>query len=203
MRFCSRCGISSLDLLRCSKCKSVYYCSVACQKLDWKRVHKKSCKQLIVIDQSSLPFKFLNPRSDRFIVEHGNQSHQVSTLTSHILKMLEKMKMNSDQVAMMMVNQDLPIGAYGRCFGNVEIITEQFGGESIAGWMLFENEFMIEAEAHCAWKPDGETYLVNVTPSSAKTDIIVSGYFIMDPSVWIQKLENPTNIIPNFIYWKD
>jgi hypothetical protein len=138
MRFCSRCGISSLELLRCSKCKSVYYCSDACQKLDWKRVYKKSCKQSQIIDQSLLPFTFLNPRLDRFIVEHGNQSHQVSKITPHILKMLEQMKMDANQVQMMMVDQDLPIGAYGRCFGNVEIIIEQFGGTSILGWMLFE-----------------------------------------------------------------
>jgi hypothetical protein len=59
---------------------------------------------------------------------------------------------------------------------------------------------MVEAEAHCAWKPDDETYLVNVTPSSANSDIVVSGYFIMDPLVWDQKIANPTRIISNFIY---
>jgi len=29
---------------RCSKCKSVWYCSVACQKAHWKKSHKKACK---------------------------------------------------------------------------------------------------------------------------------------------------------------
>lgn len=27
---------------RCNKCKKIYYCSVTCQSVDWKR-HKKSC----------------------------------------------------------------------------------------------------------------------------------------------------------------
>lgn len=30
----------------CSKCKSIYYCSNECQKIDWN-THKKSCKQLL------------------------------------------------------------------------------------------------------------------------------------------------------------
>ena len=31
------------ELLKCSRCKEVYYCDVVCQKADWKE-HKKSCE---------------------------------------------------------------------------------------------------------------------------------------------------------------
>ncbi|KAJ7612582.1 hypothetical protein FB45DRAFT_1117059 [Roridomyces roridus] len=31
------------DLKRCSCCESVYYCSADCQRLDWRRGHRKTC----------------------------------------------------------------------------------------------------------------------------------------------------------------
>ncbi|XP_018895705.2 uncharacterized protein [Bemisia tabaci] len=48
---CEKCGSDKKEngpageqaLFNCSKCKSVKYCSVECQKSDWK-MHKKSCK---------------------------------------------------------------------------------------------------------------------------------------------------------------
>ena len=40
---CARCGVQSNDTLkRCSKCKLVYYCTVDCQRADWKK-HKVVC----------------------------------------------------------------------------------------------------------------------------------------------------------------
>lgn len=43
MQECSGCGKPGESLLRCDKCKSVYYCSRDCQKKSW-RAHKKECK---------------------------------------------------------------------------------------------------------------------------------------------------------------
>ena len=34
---------STGNMLRCSRCKSTWYCSMACQKLDWKARHKQCC----------------------------------------------------------------------------------------------------------------------------------------------------------------
>tara|TARA_Y100000590_G_C15712753_1_gene1010850 strand:- start:426 stop:1256 length:831 start_codon:yes stop_codon:yes gene_type:complete len=41
--YCNNCYTNHILLSKCSKCKKVYYCSVYCQKLDWKE-HKKICK---------------------------------------------------------------------------------------------------------------------------------------------------------------
>ena len=43
---CANChGPGKPNLLVCASCKNVSYCSVSCQKTDWK-VHKKSCKKV-------------------------------------------------------------------------------------------------------------------------------------------------------------
>jgi hypothetical protein len=39
---CGSCNVIKEKLLKCSRCKSVYYCSVECQKIDWKK-HKLDC----------------------------------------------------------------------------------------------------------------------------------------------------------------
>jgi len=46
---CAVCGATSPEdrkggkMLRCSRCKLVYYCGAACQKADWKAAHKREC----------------------------------------------------------------------------------------------------------------------------------------------------------------
>jgi hypothetical protein len=43
---CSRtarqCGVP--ELLQCGRCKAIWYCSANCQKIDWKKNHKKVCQ---------------------------------------------------------------------------------------------------------------------------------------------------------------
>ena len=41
---CGYCGETRPDMKKCARCKSVLYCSKACQQLDWKKSHRKSCK---------------------------------------------------------------------------------------------------------------------------------------------------------------
>lgn len=43
MAACAFCSTEKANLLKCSRCKSVFYCSKECQKLHWK-AHKPSCK---------------------------------------------------------------------------------------------------------------------------------------------------------------
>lgn len=46
---CANCGCvvgaTIKKLLRCSRCKKVYYCDVECQKFDWSRFHKFHCNK--------------------------------------------------------------------------------------------------------------------------------------------------------------
>ena len=44
-RLCEECGtvLDSAKVLRCTKCKACFYCSQACQKRNWKRIHKRVC----------------------------------------------------------------------------------------------------------------------------------------------------------------
>lgn len=44
--FCSNCGNVGPHLKQCSMCKSVSYCNVVCQTVDWKKGgHRKECKE--------------------------------------------------------------------------------------------------------------------------------------------------------------
>ena len=44
-RRCEECGVvlDAKKVLRCTKCKACFYCSAACQKRNWKRIHKRVC----------------------------------------------------------------------------------------------------------------------------------------------------------------
>ena len=45
LRECASCDKSATDLKRCTACKSVWYCDVACQKAH-RKAHKKECKRI-------------------------------------------------------------------------------------------------------------------------------------------------------------
>jgi len=42
-RLCKECGVASDHLKLCGQCQSVFYCSEACQRVDWKWGHKNGC----------------------------------------------------------------------------------------------------------------------------------------------------------------
>ncbi|KAG8826288.1 hypothetical protein FRB91_004046 [Serendipita sp. 411] len=47
-------GLGFDKLKTCSQCKSVFYCSPNCQKMDWKTRHKKTCKPPITTTDASI-----------------------------------------------------------------------------------------------------------------------------------------------------
>ncbi|KAL4262912.1 MUB1/samB family protein [Pleurotus pulmonarius] len=60
---CTRQGLRINVLKQCSNCKSVYYCSEACQRVDWRGRHKKmmnsdrlDCKQNGVVHRTAIAF---------------------------------------------------------------------------------------------------------------------------------------------------
>ncbi|KAL7216231.1 hypothetical protein ACSBR1_028225 [Camellia fascicularis] len=65
---CARC--SGLATIRCSRCKSVRYCSGKCQIIHWRQVHKHECLQLETNSCSSFPMSISNEESiyERFLL---------------------------------------------------------------------------------------------------------------------------------------
>lgn len=59
---CGFCGAEKENLSKCSRCKSVFYCSKECQKLHWK-AHKANCKlpPKVPVANEKLPIKFPQP----------------------------------------------------------------------------------------------------------------------------------------------
>ncbi|KAJ3129132.1 hypothetical protein HK098_002373 [Nowakowskiella sp. JEL0407] len=50
--YCFSCGVSFCELKHCGRCLEASYCSVDCQRKDWK-THKNRCKELAVIEKNS------------------------------------------------------------------------------------------------------------------------------------------------------
>ena len=40
---CLTCGLKKEKMFLCSKCKNAKYCSVECQRVDWKKIHRSVC----------------------------------------------------------------------------------------------------------------------------------------------------------------
>lgn len=55
---CARCSVPATT--RCSRCKSVRYCSGKCQIIHWRQVHKHECQQLETNSCNSSPMASLN-----------------------------------------------------------------------------------------------------------------------------------------------
>lgn len=57
---CGFCGAEKKNLSKCSRCKSVFYCSKECQKSHWK-AHKPNCKSPPEIPAAKDKLKFPQP----------------------------------------------------------------------------------------------------------------------------------------------
>ncbi|KAK1362392.1 Ubiquitin carboxyl-terminal hydrolase 15 [Heracleum sosnowskyi] len=92
---CARCYATSTT--RCSRCKSVRYCSGKCQIIHWRQVHKHECHQMEHNSSSSSPKAVVNekPTQERILLD-GNiysrcfedeirQCRQDNTLDHHTI----------------------------------------------------------------------------------------------------------------------
>lgn len=60
------------------------------------------------------------------------------------------------------------------CFGNVQRLTEEHGGEIVHGWCLWMvPDIWVEAEFHAVWRPTGGGSMVDVTPKPDGKDEIL------------------------------
>lgn len=49
---CANCGKTEEELLRCSRCSNMFYCSKACQRTDWKQHKRSECRSKADADAS-------------------------------------------------------------------------------------------------------------------------------------------------------
>lgn len=79
---CDKCLTVKDNLLRCSDCKSTYYCGRACQKLAWK-IHKLECNYLRKCS-TKLPCDIVRLMALFFLRNNDNSEHHwVKELTTH------------------------------------------------------------------------------------------------------------------------
>lgn len=45
--------LSRSELKACGACRSVFYCSPECQKIDWTKRHRPLCKQYMASNQAA------------------------------------------------------------------------------------------------------------------------------------------------------
>jgi hypothetical protein len=206
-RVCQFCGQGD-NLKRCSRCQRAYYCTVECQKKDYA-VHKNVCfkidlskkiqTQEELIASGAMQFHFVNPRKDRSVQKHGNDTHPVHQ-KSRALKDFIK-QIGSREEYLVFAKADMQnVMPYGRCFKNAQVCAEKYGGVRICGWMLWEGKYMIEAEAHAVWaKDDNPQHTFNVT--STMEGLPYEGWFLMDMNV-LFRLEQHQGVPNNMVYWK-
>ncbi|OJD26670.1 hypothetical protein ACJ73_01953 [Blastomyces percursus] len=61
---CGTCAIADVNLKRCAKCHTKFYCSRDCQKRDWK-THKKICARNAPSSENNIPSKGLSVAIDK------------------------------------------------------------------------------------------------------------------------------------------
>lgn len=195
---------STEHLKRCSHCKNVAYCSIACQKRDWSR-HRHECKaalqaaQAASIASGTLYFNILNPRSDRNIVEHGNNTSPVQKASAALHAFVSLMECDKSALRFCYVDPKVSGYPYGKCFGNVRKVVEAHGGKRIVGWMLYEGRHLFEAEAHAVWEEPVNGEYINVTDTM--TGRAYNGFFVPDARVE-RAIESETAVPANVVYWK-
>ena len=98
-RSCQLC--TNLTTKKCSRCKKIFYCSVKCQKSDWK-VHKLNCSPLLNRVSEINPSAYFTKMAKQF-------NHQ------ELLRILNQL------------NKDNPIYSVGSGNGAFEKFAEQLG----------------------------------------------------------------------------
>jgi len=174
MSVCKKCKTPTTQC--CSVCFNVHYCSTKCQKDDWK-AHKPRCKSLDIHGQDASPVLFSN---------------------QYVEKLLYFMHLTPKDTIILMIDRDMQ-GKCNQSYRNVMNVVSKRGGTMVPGWMLYQNEHMVEAEGWFAWKPPNSSFTLNVTPNDDGTPY--GGLFVKDQSV-ADFIEKNNTYPENKVLWK-
>jgi len=174
--FCLNCEKESTKT--CSSCKWARYCSRRCQNEHWPK-HSPIC------DPDKQP---------KTVKTHGQNAHNVSIMNDSVKKLLTILDCKPEDCTTVMTTETVS-GEHNQSWINVHRMIEKKGGSIVNGWMFYENEHMIEAEARCVWKPKNSNFLINVTPDSDNKPY--SGLFVRDGFI-VERGQFP----PNKLLWK-
>ncbi|CAD8131091.1 unnamed protein product [Paramecium sonneborni] len=121
---CQVCKKQDVELSRCSQCKSIYYCSIECQKKDWKD-HKFICSEILLKQQrekqraerKAQGKKAIEDFADFEVLGHGNFSdifrvREIETNQLYALKQINKRKLTQ-------VNKEKDVYMEKHCLGKL------------------------------------------------------------------------------------
>ena len=87
-KVCSACGKESATVKKCTACKSVWYCDVACQKRQ-RRVHRKECNR--IKKELEIAAEQLNESAERKVgSEHNEDANENGTQTKLLCSACDK-----------------------------------------------------------------------------------------------------------------
>ncbi|CAK66678.1 unnamed protein product (macronuclear) [Paramecium tetraurelia] len=121
---CQVCKKQDVELSRCSSCKQIYYCSIECQKKDWKE-HKFICSEIQLKQQrekqraerKAQGKKAIEDFADFEVLGHGNFSdiykvREIETNQVYALKQINKRKLTQ-------VNKEKDVYMEKHCLGKL------------------------------------------------------------------------------------
>lgn len=116
----------------------------------------------------------------------GRQTTPKEPLSVNVRKMLRELRTDEAPIFLKLTETKEPLHIAGQCHANVRHHMAVHGGDTLHGWMIWENPIYVEAEFHTVWRaPDGELH--DITPRFDKEDTIL---FLPAPQVRMKKGKN-------------
>uniref|UniRef100_A0A5B6ZPA0 ubiquitinyl hydrolase 1 n=1 Tax=Davidia involucrata TaxID=16924 RepID=A0A5B6ZPA0_DAVIN len=179
---CARCFGPSTT--RCSRCKSVRYCSGKCQIIHWREVHKQECQQVETNSCSSSPKPASNEESifERVLLDDGMNSHCVAY----------NIKQPVHEILDDMIHHSIKTGASATAAGT----TMDTSGVSIMGRRSIDKRVSRKYNREMSRREDGAMLDSSEESSKSRVTCSVSSNILPSKEAYTrQKLRNGDSIL--------